>query len=153
MTKVFLQAKRVDTHEPMSERMGPMTKHEADRVKRGMLAKIRDDCFVDEWPADTAEALSAKQIIADLGAAADVMDEEPRHHIHADAIDAAIAYIKAMQPRPIEEAQKGQHILALWIKNGSTYAARSTFWGGKPRWLDPPTHFIPLSALPLPEGE
>jgi hypothetical protein len=46
---VYLQAKRVGTDEPMGDVMGPMSERDAEKVTRGMLINMRDDCYVDEW--------------------------------------------------------------------------------------------------------
>lgn len=48
--KMYVQAKRVGTHEPLSEVMGPMSERSAERVTSGMLINMRDDAYVDEWP-------------------------------------------------------------------------------------------------------
>lgn len=96
--------------------------------------------------------LSAKQIIAGLEGVSDLLKDGYATG-HAADVDAAIAYIKAMHPRPIEEAKDGHAILALWFRGGSIVDASSDIWHGKEGWLFPPAHFIPLDALPLPEGE
>ena len=55
MGEVYLAVKDCQTHEPMSTPMGPMSERKAERVTAGLLMKMRDGCYVDEWPAQNGE--------------------------------------------------------------------------------------------------
>lgn len=101
--------------------------------------------------------LSAKQIIADRDIAQDgarhITERVAAGDRRAERLTALEDFFLSMQPRPIKELNKAEIAHMCWGKDGRIIDIETTRWREDLFWVLPPTHFIPLDALPLPEGE